>query len=47
MCKTLGMVFLNDNRMKEPEAHDDIQRDGRVQVISIQTEIPENNRTGI
>lgn len=37
----LGMTFLQDNRAEVSEAHDDIQRDGRAQVISIQTQVPD------
>lgn len=31
---------LNDDGVKESEAHDDVQRDGRAQVVSIQTQVP-------
>lgn len=36
-----GKFLLNDNRVEMPEAHDDIQRDGGAEVISIQTQVPE------
>lgn len=36
-----GPFLLNDNRVEVSEAHNDIQRDGRTQVIPIQTQVPE------
>lgn len=38
--RLLGTVLLNDNRVKVSEAHDDIQRDGGAEVISVQTQVP-------
>lgn len=37
----LGREFLNDDRVELFEAHDDIQRDGGAQLISVQTQVPD------
>lgn len=37
----LNTILLKDNRAEVSEAHDDIQRDGWVQVISIQAQVPD------
>lgn len=37
----LGVTFLQDNRAEVSEAHDDIHGNGRAQVISIQTQVPD------
>lgn len=37
-----GMNLLNHNRVEVSEAHDDIQRDRRAQVISIQAQVPQS-----
>lgn len=41
VCAHVNVPPLNDNRVEVSEAHDDIQRDRGVQVISIQTQVPE------
>lgn len=40
VCGVISESLLNDNRVKVPEAHDDIHRDRGTQVISIQTQVP-------
>lgn len=41
VCRLTSDRLLNDNGVKVSEAHDDIQRYGRMQLIAIQTQVPE------